>query len=136
MKAFLDAIIGFQNCAWVNLHDINPVFSSKYIRDWSLCGRILFRDGDHININWIGFWASVESLTLICLVGNQIERLHKFSQACFKVVAHAATCRQKRPHLAILRKLPLAVGDGTLAAWFGKQAGSWAVPLAQSFRSR
>lgn len=28
------------------------------------------------------------------------------------------------------------MGDGTLAVWFGKQAGSWAAPLAQSFRPR
>lgn len=35
------------------------------IDDCSLCGRILFRDGDYTNINWIGLWVTITALLSI-----------------------------------------------------------------------
>jgi len=57
MKAFLGAIFLVQDATFWNFKDFEPGFSEKYIREWSLCGRVLLRDGDYTNVNWIGFWA-------------------------------------------------------------------------------
>jgi hypothetical protein len=41
----------------------------------SLCDRIIFVDGDYININWIGMCAVVSSLLIICLLSYAIPQI-------------------------------------------------------------
>jgi hypothetical protein len=75
MKSLLGGIFRVQDASFWTFQDFDPKFSEKYIHDWSLCGRVLLRDGDYTNINWIGFWVTTAALTLICLVGNRIEQI-------------------------------------------------------------
>jgi hypothetical protein len=75
MKSLLGGIFRVQDASFWTFQDFDSKFSEKYVRDWSLCGRVLLRDGDHTNINWIGFWVTTAALTLICLVGNRIEQV-------------------------------------------------------------
>ncbi|KAH6884911.1 hypothetical protein B0T10DRAFT_550785 [Thelonectria olida] len=37
----------------------------RWKKEYGLCGRVLFRDPNHINIDWIGLWISVASLGLV-----------------------------------------------------------------------
>jgi len=76
MKALLGGILTIQDGALFALTTPDSSFSSEYIREWISCGRILFYNGDFTNINWIGFWITIASLTLICLVGNQVSTIH------------------------------------------------------------
>ena len=104
MKAFLSGIFSIQDGALYTIQDLDPAFSSDYIREWKLCGRILFHNGDFTNINWIGFWITTASLTLICLVGNQVHTIHKVLKGLLKFLS-----RLKKTVISRLRKLPGAI---------------------------
>jgi hypothetical protein len=77
MKTILQSILTTQTGALYALMDrksLPPWFSGHH----SLCDRILFRDADYTNINWIGLWAVISSLALICLIslpGRGMKRL-------------------------------------------------------------
>jgi hypothetical protein len=83
IKAFLGGIFLVQDAIFWNFKDFEPGFSEKYIREWSLCGRVLLRDGNYTNVNWIGFWATTATLTLISLLGNRIEQIYKIGKNGF-----------------------------------------------------
>ena len=67
MKTILQSIIISQSGAQTALVDRRSLPKS-FSGSSSLCDRILFRDGDYTNINWIGFWAVMSALIVICLV--------------------------------------------------------------------
>jgi hypothetical protein len=74
-KAILSAILVTSHGAHVHLRDYAEIFrdSSPGVREYiinnfSLCGRILFRDGNYTNINWIGLWLTISTLGFICLL--------------------------------------------------------------------
>jgi hypothetical protein len=77
MKAYLSGILTIQDGALFALSDVDSGFSPEYIREWQLCGRILFHDQDFTNISWIGFWITNVSLLLLILIGNQVETIHR-----------------------------------------------------------
>ncbi|KIN07072.1 hypothetical protein OIDMADRAFT_139742 [Oidiodendron maius Zn] len=86
MKAFLNGILAVQDGLLFPLVNLEPHgFSSEYMRDWKSCGRILLRNGNFTNINWIGLWVTVVSFTLICLIGNQIDTIHGVFESNCKV---------------------------------------------------
>jgi hypothetical protein len=122
IKAFLSGILIIQDGALFTIQDLNSGFSSKYIQEWNLCGRILFHNGDFTNINWIGLWATTASLTLICLVGNQVHTIRRglkafltFPFGGIKVV------------ISRLRKLPGTIRNLRPATWFSKLVTIWSV---------
>jgi hypothetical protein len=45
------------------------------VEKWSLCNKILFIDGDFININWTGGWITVGVLLLLCAISCGISLL-------------------------------------------------------------
>lgn len=48
-----------------------------------LCGRIIFRDTNYTNVNWIAFWITIVSLTLVCLASYTIGWIDKTTRkAC------------------------------------------------------
>jgi hypothetical protein len=49
MKSLLGGIFRVQDASFWKFQDFDPKFSEKYVRDWSLCGRVLLRDGDYTN---------------------------------------------------------------------------------------
>jgi hypothetical protein len=46
----------------------------------SLCDRILFRNPDYTNINWVCFWITTIALILICIASYLIERIDKITR--------------------------------------------------------
>jgi hypothetical protein len=93
MKAYLSGILTIQDGALFALSDIDSGFSPEYIREWQLCGRILFHNQDFTNINWIGFWITNVSLLLAILIGNQVETIHgglKYSAEKIRLVKKLA----------------------------------------------
>jgi hypothetical protein len=130
IKAILGAIFQIQDTALYSVRKIDSSFSDKYIREWSLCGRILFRDGDYININWIGFWATVGSLTLLCLVGNQVESVHEVS----RVFVHGMG---KIPAIVSLLSRAMLFSLWRHPVLFSQLLRLWNTPsLAEVFRTR
>jgi len=77
MKAYLSGILAIQDGALFALSDVDSGFSPEYIREWKLCGRILFHNQDFTNINWIGFWITNVSLVLAIMIGDQVETIHR-----------------------------------------------------------
>ena len=66
MKTILQSIITTQSGAQTALVDRRNL-PKNFSASPSLCDRILFRDGDYTNINWIGYWTVISALTIICL---------------------------------------------------------------------
>ncbi|KAF2003614.1 hypothetical protein P154DRAFT_572802 [Amniculicola lignicola CBS 123094] len=55
-------------------------FGIGFRRKYSLCGRVLFRDGRYTNISWIGMWLTIGTLTVISLNGIFVKKIHGFIQ--------------------------------------------------------
>lgn len=87
MKAFLSGLLAIQDGALYTLLDLDSGFSPEYIREWKLCGRILFHNQDFTNINWVGFWITIASLTLVLLVGNQVSTIHEGLKYCSEMLS-------------------------------------------------
>jgi hypothetical protein len=129
MKSFLSGILTIQDGSLFTIEDLDSAFSPEYIREWKLCGRVLVHDGDFTNINWIGLWVTAATLTLICLVGNQVHTIH----SCLKFLS-----RRVDVGISRLRKLP-----GTIRSlrrpvtWFGNPVTIFSVfGLSQSLSRR
>ncbi|PMD32158.1 hypothetical protein L207DRAFT_610168 [Hyaloscypha variabilis F] len=73
MKALLGGILAIQDGALYTLRDLDPGFSEAYLREWKLCGRILFHSPDFTNINWLGLWTTIIASTVIVLVGALVD---------------------------------------------------------------
>jgi hypothetical protein len=133
MKAFLSGILSIQDGALYAVQDLDPGFSSEYIREWKLCGRILFHNEDFTNINWIGLWITILSLILICLVGNQVRTIHGVLKDPLKFLS-----RRMKMVISRLRKLPGTIRNlRRPAAWFSKPVTIWSVfSLFQSLSRR
>lgn len=86
MKAYLSGILGIQDGALYALLDPSSGFSSAYVREWKLCGRILFHNGAFTNINWIGIWVTVACLIFVILVGSQVQRIHDVVKRCGELI--------------------------------------------------
>ena len=54
MKSFLSGVLMIQDGSIFTIQDLDSGFSPEYIRQWKLCGRSLFHNGDFANITWIG----------------------------------------------------------------------------------
>jgi len=133
MKAFLSGVLSIQNGALYAILDFDPGFSSEYIREWKLCGRILFHSKDFTNINWIGLWITTVSLILICLVGNQVRTIHQVFKDLPKFLS-----RRMKTVISRLKKLPETIRNlRRPAAWFSKPIVLWSVLLlSQSLNRR
>jgi hypothetical protein len=89
------------------------------IREWKLCGRVLFHNGGFTNINWIGLWVTAASLTLICLIGNQVHTIHRG----LKLLS-----RRMKGEISRLRKIPEAIRNlRRPATWFSKPVTIWSI---------
>ncbi|KAH0827694.1 hypothetical protein AYO21_08865 [Fonsecaea monophora] len=108
-KTILSAILTVRHGARFHLNEYsiffdNPKVLEGFLKRWSLCGRILFRDGNYTNINWIGFWAAMTLFGFICLLSFFIEQAH---------MTGAALCKTTRTLLIRLprigHKMKLAV---------------------------
>lgn len=89
MKAILSTIFQVRMGAKYHLVDFSkynfePEFEKAFIQQWATCGRVLFRDGDYTNINWIGFYTTTAALLLICFISYLIERIHRCRTILFK----------------------------------------------------
>jgi hypothetical protein len=84
MKAYLSGILTTQDGALFTFEHVGSGFSPEYIREWRLCGRILFHNQDFTNIDWIGFWITGASLVLAILIGNQVETIHRGWRYCME----------------------------------------------------
>jgi hypothetical protein len=85
-KAWLSGLLSIQDGALYMLTGIGPGFSDKYLREWLLCGRVLFHDQDFTNLNWIGFWTSTACLTLLCLTGSCIDAIYDVLKGASQVL--------------------------------------------------
>ena len=76
MKAFLSGILAIQDGALYALTDVDPKFSTEYLKEWRLCSRILFHNSNFTNINWIGLWTTIAFLILLCLTCHFVAEIH------------------------------------------------------------
>jgi len=76
-KGIANAILHTQNGALFNHIDPEVGFNGNFYEKHSLCNRILFRDADYTNINWIGLWITTASLIFFCLASYFIELIDK-----------------------------------------------------------
>jgi hypothetical protein len=119
MKSFLSGVLIIQDGSLFALEDLDPAFSLEYIREWKLCGGVLFHNGDFTNINWIGLWVTAASLTLIYLIGNQVHTIHRG----LKFLS-----RRMKGEISRLRKIPEAIRNlRRPATWFSKPVTIWSV---------
>jgi hypothetical protein len=88
MKAYLSGILTIQDGAMFALPNVDAGFSPEYMRDWRLCGRILFHNQDFTNINWVGFFITIAACILVILVGSQVETTHKCLRYCVERIIH------------------------------------------------
>ncbi|KAJ9660435.1 hypothetical protein H2198_002553 [Neophaeococcomyces mojaviensis] len=94
MKAILNAIFRirmgakYRVSSWRQFEESDPEFERYISQRWSTCGRVLFRDPDYVNINWIGFCSTFGVLCLITVVSYLVERLQKCGQVVTKLIAN------------------------------------------------
>jgi hypothetical protein len=50
----------------------------------SSCDRILFRNSDYTNINWVGLWLTIALLSLLCISSYGVKYLHKIASTVVK----------------------------------------------------
>ncbi|KAM6516770.1 hypothetical protein FALCPG4_014943 [Fusarium falciforme] len=84
LAGLLHAQLGARFFIW-NTDDDDP----KWKKDYGLCGRVLFRDPDHVNIDWVGFWIWIGSLVVVWLVSlcvNYRRALHDVWNSVFPKV--------------------------------------------------
>jgi hypothetical protein len=62
----LRAMFSVRDGARFHISSADPELSAELNREFSLCSRVLFRDGENININSIGFWARKALALLTC----------------------------------------------------------------------
>jgi hypothetical protein len=86
-KGILETLLYFQRATQNQLKEFEPSASMDFRRKFSLCGRILFRDGDYTNINWLGLWVTTASLSVICFVSCMLEWIHNTMGTLFKDLA-------------------------------------------------
>ncbi|KAE9374249.1 hypothetical protein N431DRAFT_533029 [Stipitochalara longipes BDJ] len=129
MKSSLSGILTVQDGSIFTIEDLDSAFSPEYIRELKLCGCILLHDGDFTNINWIGLWVMTATLTLICLVGNQVHTIH----GCLKFLS-----RRMRVGIWWFWKLPGTLWNlKTPATWFSNPVTIFSVfGLFQSLSRR
>lgn len=122
MKSFLSGILSIQDGSLFTIEDLDSALSPEYIREWKLCGRVLLHDGDFTNVNWIGLWVTAATLTLICLVGNQVHTIH----SCLKSLS-----KRVKVGISWLRSLRMP------ATWFSNSVTSFIIfGLSQSLSRR
>jgi hypothetical protein len=121
MKAWLSGILMIQDGAIFTILDLNSSFSSEYLREWKLCGRILFHNEDFTNIDWIWLWVTIASLMLLCLVGNQVHIIHKGlkNSLAFLSIRIKVVISWLRKLLGTIRSLRRP------ATWFNKPVTIW-----------
>src|SRR5436190_5960537 len=68
-------------------HNMDSDTKREFLTHWATCGRVLFRNGEYININWIGFCVTTAVLLCICCVSYLVEKIHKCGISFFKAVA-------------------------------------------------
>lgn len=91
MKAIVNAIFRMRMGAKYNFNNFTlfgkPYSEKKFLQQWATCGRVLFRDGDYTNINWVGFCTTTAALLIICFISYFIEQIHKGGIILFKFLA-------------------------------------------------
>jgi hypothetical protein len=139
MKAWLSGLLSIQDGALYTISDFDAGFSDSYLREWKLCGRILFHDKDFTNVNWIGLWATMASLMLLCLTGNQINAIHDALKSASKALEE---WRRRMRILSLWGKLSGWMRkerrSPSNAIWFISQPGTvWNISsIFQSFSRR
>jgi len=91
-KGMVNAIVYTQNGARFHLAHSNYRLGRNedpaaidFMRQHSLCDRILFRDANYTNINWIGFWITDFVFAIICIASFTIEGIDKNMRKLWKV---------------------------------------------------
>jgi hypothetical protein len=134
-KAILSAILLTRHGAHVHLQDYVELFrnSSPSVREYiinkySLCGRILFRDGNYTNINWIGLWLTILTLGFICLLSLSRE-IYMGGKAVWGALPGAFV------KLAVLgQTVKLVVSRRRSGGQQGQKFSSWVARLLGSHR--
>lgn len=96
MKGIVKAILYVQGGArfkiiYVRFDEGGGYTGPGHVQDYSFCDRILFYDGNHTNISWVGFWIATLLLTLLCLASFAVRWLDTTTRSVFK--AHIALGR-------------------------------------------
>jgi hypothetical protein len=68
--------------------------------EYSTCSRILFRNANHTNINWLEFWTITGLLVLICVASYAVKWLDNTTRATFKYISTFIDFLGKRLSLA------------------------------------
>ncbi|OAP55568.1 hypothetical protein AYL99_10541 [Fonsecaea erecta] len=129
-KTILNAILTVRHGARFHLSDYSAMFKDpgvldEFIDKYSLCGRILFRDGNYTNINWVGFWVTFAVLGFICLLSFCIQEAHEYGITLCNRVGKLPV------HLArFCQKLKLVV-----SARGGRQGDGWYYRVLRFLRS-
>lgn len=50
-------------------------------REYSSCDRILFRNPNYTNINWVGLWVTIISLSVLCIASFIVKWLDTTTRA-------------------------------------------------------
>jgi hypothetical protein len=143
MKGILEAFITIQNGALSNVKPYKPGIDMDFEREFSLCARILFREGAYTNINWIGLWATTATLIVICTMSYMVMRIHNVAVsllnrsapvlAIFLAViaemakrfrANGSTSPLQDRLAGLWRSFYLPQFPQTARAWFGNQRPS------------
>ena len=118
-KAYLNGIFMHQNGAQWNIDPFLERMPLSLRRRHTLCGRVIFRDKEHTNINFVGLCVCTTTLCLLCL-GPSLAvparyvavRLWRFALYCTDAVFQART-RLVRPMDALLKNMfSRATNDG------------------------
>lgn len=103
-RAILDAILEAQTGP--RHRDLLVLFGPDLMRfenetpENSTCDRILFRNANHTNINWVELWLITSLLVLICIASFAIKWLDNITRAICKGLAHFVKFLGKRLILA------------------------------------
>ena len=84
-KSYLHGILWFQNGARSDLRTLNPRQLPRR-KSYSSCGRILYRDGEYTNINFLGFCLISMLLCLLC-ISNRLVMLANSNSAMMKMLS-------------------------------------------------
>ena len=89
MKARLEGILRVQGAARFKVplnHALGThlAFKKDFGKEYLSCHRILFRNANYTNINWIGLWVITGLLVILCIASYRVKWLDKMTRATFR----------------------------------------------------
>jgi hypothetical protein len=93
MKAILDALFRAKVGAQFSFDEgITPFFMDilgpNIMTDWSTCGRVLMRNANYTNINFIGFCSVFGTVLVLCLASYRIKHIFTAGQTIITAIHH------------------------------------------------